>query len=297
MKIAFIIIGILLILGIVAYFGISWFIANKFLQPKHIQFTEKSSSIAPNAIDFEVKTTDNIDLKGWFFKNNASCAIVLVPGIHQNRVSGDYGGQGIAQMALSKGYGVVMYDPRGSGLSGGKTLGFGDTEVRDVNAVIKYLIDQGYPEKNIGIIGSSLGAITTLQDLDETNKLGALVVDSAASVIQPIIEREMRKEKIPSFLNFGIFAVSKIIYGVDIPSVRPIDKVKEYSSKPILFIHGVKDSFIPFSNSEELVKASGPQSKLVAFENADHVGSFKTDPKLFESEVFSFLESQMPQCK
>lgn len=296
MKKVGIILGVILLVIVIAYFGVSWFIANKFLQPKHIQFTEESSAIAPNAIDFSVITSDNIDLKGWFFKNNAACAIILVPGIHQNRVSGDYGGTGIAQMALSKGYGVVMYDPRGSGFSGGNILGFGATEVRDVNAVIKYLTDQGYNFKNIGIIGSSLGAITTLQDLDETNTLGALVVDSAATAILPIIEREMVKEKIPTFLNPGIFMVSKIVYGVDIPSVMPIDKVKEYSTKPILFIHGVKDSFIPFSNSEELVKASGSQSKLVAFKNADHVQSFKTDPEFFETEVFSFISSQMPQC-
>ncbi len=297
MKLTLIILVIILVIAIVAYVGVSWFIANKFLQVKHTTFTEKSSDIAPNATDFEVKTSDNISISGWLFKNNnAACVIALAPGIHQNRISGDYGGQGIAQMAISKGYGVLMYDPRGSGFSGGNTLGFGSTEVRDINAVIKYLTDNGYNEKNIGIIGSSLGAITTLQDLDQTKNIGAVIVDSAATAIQPIIEREMKKEKIPAFLNPGIFAVSKIFYGVDIPSVRPIDKVAANTQKPILFIHGTKDSFIPFSNSEDLVKASGPQSKLVAFEGADHVKSFTSNPELFEQEVFSFIESQMPQC-
>ncbi len=296
LKTILIILAILFVLGVAAYVGISWFIANKFLQPKHLTFTQKSSAIGPGAQDFEVNTTDNINLKGWFFKNNATCAVVLVPGIHQNRISGDYGGQGIAQLALEKGYGVIMYDPRGSGFSGGNTLGFGATEVRDVNAVLKYLTDSGYASKNIAVIGSSLGGITTLQDLDITKDLGAVIVDSAATAIKPIIEREMVKEKIPTFMNPGIFLASKLLYGVDIGSVRPIDKVKEYSSKPILFIHGVKDVFIPFQNSEELLKASSPQSKLVAFADADHVQSFKTDPELFEKEVFSFLSAQMPQC-
>ncbi len=289
---------VIIVIGIIAYFGVSFYIAQKFLKPLHIQFTEKSTDIAPQAIDFEVKTSDNIDISGWLFKNNeAACVILLVPGIHQNRISGDYGGQGIAQLALASGYGVAMYDPRGSGFSGGNTLGFGSTEVNDVNSVTQYLADQGYAKENIALIGSSLGAITTLQNLDQTKELGALVVDSAATSIQPIIEREMLKEGIPSFLNPGVFFVSKVIYGADIGSVVPIEKVAKYSSKPILFIHGVKDSFIPFSNSEELVKASGDQSKLVVFQNADHVQSFKTDPELFETEVFSYLSSQMPQCQ
>lgn len=288
---------IIIVLSLLVYFGISFYIANKFIQPKHIAFTEKSDVVGPNATDFSIKTIDNIDLSGWYFKNNAKCAVVLIPGIHQNRISGDYGGMGIAKLALSKGYGVVMYDPRGSGESGGSVIGFGSTEVNDINAVLSYLEKAGVTAQHTAIIGSSLGAITTLQDLDVTHNAGALVVDSAATSIKPLIERELIKEKIPTFLNPGIFLITKIVYGVDIPGVRPIDKVAAYKSKPILFIHGVKDSFIPFSNSEELVRASGPDSRLVAFPNADHVQSFKADPQLYEDEVFSFISQQMPQCK
>lgn len=296
MKIALIIICVVLLLGIIAYGGASIYIARKFVAPLHTQFTEESSAIGPGALDFTIKTSDNVDISGWFFRNNSQCAILLAPGIHQNRISGDYGGQGIAQMALTKGYGVIMYDPRGSGKSGGDVLGFGSTEVNDINAVLKYVKEQGYVSSNIGIIGSSLGAITTLQNLNNLQDIGGIIADSGASSLQPIIERELKKEGIPSFVNPGIFLAAKLVYGVDIPGVRPIDKVKANSSKPILFIHGVKDSFIPFSNSEELVKASGPQSKLVAFETADHVESFKKDPELFEKEVFTYLENQMPQC-
>lgn len=296
MKITLVIFGIVLSL-IILYIGISFYIVHKFLQPKHTTFTEKSTVIAPNAIDLNIKTSDNIDLSGWFFKNDSKCAIILVPGIHQNRISGDYGGKGIAQLALNKGYGVVMYDPRGSGFSEGTILGFGYTEVNDINAVIKYLNNSGYKVQNIGIIGSSLGAITTLQDLDSLKNIGAIVVDSPASAMQPIIERELKKEKIPAFLNPGIFLISNLVYGVGITAVRPIDKVTANSNKPILFIHGVKDEFIPFKNSEDLLNASGPQSKLVAFPDANHVKSFTTDPELYEKEVFSFMSSQMPQCK
>ncbi len=284
-------------IGLIGYIGASVFIANKFLKPLYTQFSEKSTVVAPDAVDFNVKTSDNIDISGWLFKNNgAKCAVMLAPGIHKNRISGDYGGVQIAQLLLANGYGVVMYDPRGTGLSDGNTVGFGATEGRDVLAVLEYLTDNGYSAKDIGIIGSSLGGITTLQNLDTLKDTGAIIADSAATAILPIIEREMKKENIPSFLNPGIFTAAKILYGVDIPSVRPIDKVAKNTDTPILYIHGVKDSFIPFSNSEELVKASGESSKLIAFENADHVGSFKSDPDLYEAEVFSFLSTRMPQC-
>lgn len=292
-----IIIGIILIVLAAIYVGASFFIVNKFLQPQHATFPEKSTAVAPDAIDFNVTTSDNLNLKGWLFKNNSMCMVIFVPGIHQNRASGDYGGIGIAKLALGKGYGVVMYDPRGSGFSEGNTLGFGSTEVRDVDAILKYTAENGYSPENTAIIGSSLGAITTLQNLNALKDLGAIVVDSSATAIQPILERELHKQNVPVFMNPGIFLVAKTFYGVDIASVRPIDKVTANPTKPILFIHGVKDGFIPFSNSEELVKASGPSSKLVAFKDADHVKSFKTDPTLYEDEVFSFISQQMPQCK
>lgn len=297
MKIVVIIAIVVLCVGIIGYIGTSVFIANKFLKPLYTQFTQQSTDIAPDGIDFNVKTSDNLNISGWLFKNNgAKCAIVLIPGIHQNRISGDYGGQGIAQLLLANDYGVAVYDPRGTGLSGGNTVGFGSTEGRDVLAVLKYLSDNGYSKKDIGLIGSSLGGITTLQNLDALKDTGAIIVDSAATAVMPIIEREMKKENIPSFLNPGIFTAAKIIFGVDIASVRPIDKVTSNTDTPILFMHGTKDSFIPFENSKELVAASGSESKLVAFEDADHVQSFKTNPQLFEQTVFSFLSQQMPQC-
>lgn len=293
----FIVLAVIFVLLIVGYFGVSWYIAHVFATSAGLQFTEKSSVVSPNAKEFTVITSDNVSVSGWYFEstNNNSCAIILVPGFGQNRVNSSYGSVQIAKELLANGYNVAMFDPRGSGLSEKTRLGFGSTEGNDILGVLSFVNDQETASKNIGIIADSLGAITTLQFLPKLSGVGAIVVDSPAERIQPLVEKSLRERNIPSFLFPGIFIAAKYIFGADVFSVRPIDKVAN-SSRELLFLHGDKDTTISIQNSRNLSAASNPKNKLVVFSEAEHVQTYKTDPEKYRTEVFGFLFSQMPQC-
>lgn len=290
--------AVALIILLTAYLGISLYIANTLSTSQNLQFSNSLSDVDKNGKEFTTKTRDNITISGWFFPSiqNKKCAIVLVPGFGQNRVDPSYGGIPIAQDLLKNGYGVAMFDPRGSGYSQKTRLGFGSKEGEDTLAVISYLSSQGIQPQNTGIIANSLGAITTLQFLKDYKNVGAIVVDSPAEAIQPFVERGLHDRNIPSFLFPGIFFMSKYFLSIDIPSVRPIDKIKEDTNRKLLFLHGEDDTLITPSNSLHLQQLSNPASKRVVFKNAGHVQTYKTNPELYKESVYSFLKDELPGC-
>lgn len=297
-KLIIIFSSITIIILLVAYLGIGLYIANTLSTSQNLQFSNSLSDVNVNGEEFTVKTRDNIEISGWFFKSpkEKKCAIVLVPGFGQNRVDPSYGGIPIAQDLLKNGYGVAMFDPRGSGYSQTTRNTFGSKEGEDTLAVISYLSSKGIQPQNTGIIANSLGAITTLQFMKDYKKVGAIIVDSPAEAIQPFVERGLHDRKIPSFLFPGIFFMSKYFLGIDISSVRPIDKIKEDSNRKLLFLHGANDTLITPSNSLHLQQLSNPSSKRVVFQNAGHVQTYKTNPQLYKNTVYSFLKDELPDC-
>lgn len=293
-----IIAGIIAALLVLAYVGVSIFIANKFTTPHHNPLTVGKDAVSANSKDVEFTTADNVLLKAWSFPVEAAkCAVIFIPGVDQNRINPDYNGVQLTKDTLAEGYSVLLYDPRGSGTSGGDRIGYGSLEGQDIRAAIKYMNTQGFPSENIGLIGSSLGAITTLQNIELLDDVGAVVVDSPGTEMTPLIENGLKTEHVPTFLAPGIFTAAKYLFGVDIMSVRPIDHVGKTPDRAILYLHGVADSLIPVENSRTLVKASSSKSKLVEFAGAEHVKTYSTNPELYRTEVFSFLKDQMPQCK
>ena len=65
--------------------------------------------------------------------------------------------------------------------------------------------------------------------------------------------------------------------------------------KTIVFERGnIQDLWImPLSGAKELVEAAGHESKLVVFEKAKHVQTYKSDPQLYMTNVLSFLQDEL----
>lgn len=289
-----ILIGILLVL-FVAYVGISIYIATQLTKPVPSPITEDPKIVSENFQDVSFTTSDGFRLKGWLFKNPESDKLIIfVSGTNQNRTGEYYGTIQIAKEAFDRGYSVLLFDRRTTGESDGDRITFGIPERLDIVSAVEFSTEKGYDRKNIGIIANSLGAISTLMGISELNDVGAIVLDSPASRVQPIVENILQKEKhLPAFLNPGVFLAANLLYAIDLSKVEPIMEVQKVSNRIFLYLHGDKDSVIPKSNSEELLSKSNPESKLVVFEGAAHVKTYRTNPELYRTEVFNFLNSQL----
>lgn len=67
-----------------------------------------------------------------------------------------------------------------------------------------------------------------------------------------------------------------------------LDQVKK-NHRPMLFIHGGKDTFVPTKMVYPLYNATKGPKELLVVKNAAHAASYQTNPKLYVKTIKGFL--------
>lgn len=101
-------------------------------------------------------------MQGWLFPSTNGRLVIFVAGVTQNRTNPSYGTMMIAHEVAQQGYGILMYDSRAHGESGGNQVTLGQLESQDLLQIVSFVKQQGYAPHHIAIIADSLGAISTM---------------------------------------------------------------------------------------------------------------------------------------
>lgn len=283
----------LILLAVIAYVGISVYIASVLTLPGKSPVTFDKTNIGRGA-DVVFRSKDNFQLAGWFFPGTNGKALMFVHGAgNQNRANEVYGTPEIAKYFLNLGYTILLFDLRGTGDSQYSRISFGQYERNDVAGAFDYLVSQEYKPQSIGIISDSLGAIATIMASEDIRNAGGVVLDSPATVVRPIVSDIMVKEhNVPLLLHTGIYFAAKALYKIDVDFVRPIDYVSSLKETPLLFLHGENDTLIPPQNSADLLSRVD-RGERVLFPGAKHVETFKTNPTLYKQVVGDFFAKNL----
>lgn len=247
---------------------------------------------------------DHIALRGWWFAGavepspSLGRALILLHGRGQNRTDSDYGFDQIARELHSRGYALLMFDLRAHGASAGGVQSYGLNEKNDVLGAFDFVRGKGYQAAQIGMIGVSYGAAAMLMAAPELQGIGALVADSAYAEAWPVITRQIRVQR-PELAwlkpDFAVSTAIRVMDGVDLPSVKPIEAVRRAPGVPILFIHGTADDYVLPKNSQQLRSASAnPASGLWLVPGAKHAETFKRNQNEWLAHVTGFLDARMP---
>lgn len=70
------------------------------------------------------------------------------------------------------------------------------------------------------------------------------------------------------------------------------DAVKQLqkNTRPIFFIHGDADTFVPYSMLKILYNATDAPKEKWVVSGAEHAKSYKTDPALYKEKIAAFLD-------
>jgi fermentation-respiration switch protein FrsA (DUF1100 family) len=157
--------------------------------------------------------------------------------------------------------------------------------------------DLGRP-KAIGGWGVSMGAATLLLAAAQEPSIQAVVSDSAYADVLPILEREIpaRAHLAPAFTP-GILQAANVMYGIDFSAVRPEAVVARIAPRPILFIHGAADTYVPPDNMTMLAQAAqqAPNAHVQTWSvpNATHAQAFKVAGAAYVSRVVAFFKASL----
>ena len=108
------------------------------------------------------------------------------------------------------------------------------------------------------------------------------------------VEAEFKKElktafNLPSFpLLNAASLITDIKAGYNFKEASAINQVKKLK-KPALFIHGDKDTFVPFSMLDEVYNAASCEKEKLVVKGAGHAKSSSVDPDLYWGTIKNFL--------
>lgn len=252
---------------------------------------EKQNWIKKRGVEKNILSDDRLSLYGYFIPNPKAKHryIIVCHGYSGNATNMSY----YARQLYGMNYSILAIDARAHGKSEGNVNGMGYLEKRDVILWIKELLKSD-PKAKVSLFGVSMGGATVLftsGEKDLPSCVKAIVSDCAFTSVYDEIGSVI-KGYLPFLPSFPIVdsasVVSEIRGGYSFRDANCINAVRK-SKTPTLFIHGSKDTFVPFYMLDILYKNASCEKEKLVVKNAVHARSAKTNPELYWNTVESFL--------
>lgn len=282
----------LILILIIAFAVISGFLGYSMTRVERVPIDESPSHLGLEYQDVSFSSiVDELTIRGWYLPaRDSKQIIIMIHGEKFHRADPGIKMLGIASWLVIHGYNVLMFDMRGHGESEGSKISGGYYEKRDLLGAVEYVKGRGF--ERIGVLGFSIGAVTSILAAAENSDIDAVVSDCSFADLKDIIEPEFRKRTgFPKIFLRPLLFMVNIIYGVDFLAIKPVEVVSEIAPRPVLFIHSALDEVIPLEHAYRLKKASqSPQDQLWVVPQADHVKAYITHPEEYMNKVTAFFD-------
>ncbi|MGL4624759.1 MAG: alpha/beta hydrolase [Culicoidibacterales bacterium] len=279
--------------------GISYTIAHQLTHPKRSSISVPPNQAALIYEDISVSTPDQLNIKGWFLpaQNNgqehlSQQTIIFAHHYGGSRTSDELGSLEFFKNFLPKGYNIIAFDFRNSGLSDGDMTTMGVSEQDDLAAIVAWC-NQRIPNGQIVLWGFSMGAAVSLNSgWQFANVVGVIADSSFSDLSRYCLEAlEAWAPVNPLIFSYPVFLISQYVLGIKAEKMSPLKAIKNYESCQLLLIHSHKDRIIPVQHAMELYAAANPNTcELCIFPSENHAASYFTNSDLYLQKVFAFLQ-------
>ena len=193
-------------------------------------------------------------------------------------------------------YNVLMPDLHAHGLSDGNDIQMGWKDADDVLNWIKVaeevFRDENYRTAMI-VHGVSMGAATTMnvsgKDLPEY--VNAFVEDCGYTSVWEEFSMQLKEMfGLPAFpLMHSTSLICNMKYGWNFKEASPLISVSR-CTRPMLFIHGDADDFVPFSMMQPLYDAKPEPKEFWVAPGSAHANAYRDHPEEYTAVVRQFLD-------
>jgi uncharacterized protein len=242
-----------------------------FFQPQRVLIdTPQSAGLRYEIL--ELRAADGVELFTWFLpaRGTPTATVLFLHGNAEN-ISTHYAN--VAWMP-DEGFNVLVLDYRGYGKSAGAPSLAGAQ--LDIDAALRTLLERREVDpKRVVLFGQSLGGALALYYAahgPRRDALRAVIADSAFSDYRAIV----REKLADFFLTWPFQWLPALTVDND---YSPLASVASVSPRPLLLIHGQRDTIVPPEHSERLYAAAAQPKELWRLPAAGHIQSVR-DPAL-----------------
>ena len=181
---------------------------------------------------------------------------------------------------LNKMAGVVVFDFRGHGRSGGLST-LGDREIKDLDVAVAWARQLGY--RRIAAVGFSMGASVVLRYAGLIGGIDAVVSVSGPGRWYYRGTERMRRVHMAVEHRLGRMVTRRWLKTRVSPDgwkpvpVPPAEAAAKISPTPLLIVHGDKDLYFPPEHARQLYLAASEPKELWLIPGMGHAESATTD--------------------
>lgn len=262
---------------------------NDFDEEQEKRKVENEKWLAENSIEVFIENKKT-RLQGYEVKNckESNIWVIAVHGYVDSAVSMVPS----CKQFLIFGYNVLMPNLRTHGKSEGKYIGMGWLDRLDLLKWIEHL-NKKYENIKVILYGISMGASTVMMVSGEKlpSNVKAIVEDCGyTSVWEEFSDKLKNLFHLPQFPTlYYANLITKIKAGYSLKKASCIKQLKK-SVRPILFIHGDKDKFVPFYMLDKLYNSANCEKEKLIIHNAGHAEAQEINPEKYWRTVKKFIK-------
>src|SRR3954447_5087731 len=244
------------------------------------------------AVDASFRTNDGVTLSGWYIPTTNGAAVALLHGAGSTRSAVlDH-----AAVLARHGYGVLLFDARGHGRSGGRAMDFGWYGDSDLDAAVSYLRTRtGVAADRIGAVGLSMGGEEAIGAAAADSRIRAVVAEGATGRVaadRAWLSNEYGwRGGVQEGLEWLTTTWTALLTSADRPTVLR-DAVAATAPRQVLLIAGG-------ANSDEVAadryiqSASPTNVELWVVPDSGHTAALRTHAEQWEQRVSTFLDAAL----
>ncbi len=263
--------------------GVSYQQAMGYLHPERKVAT--GDLLRANGIEFqdiELVTEDGVRLSAWYTPPKNGAVILIAHGYGDKRPEDFYA------LFASHGYGVIAWDFRAHGKSGGDFSSLGYYETLDAKAALDFVLAQPGVE-HVGAWGGSMGAVTMIRATAEYPQIEALIADSPFVTLEEEMDLRVPFPIMRSLIDF--FAERES--GVSTDLVRPVDDIGLISPRPVFIIQGLGDGMVPLDSAQRLYEAALEPRELWEENDVPHLNMYAYYKTKYIKRTIKFFDEYL----
>ncbi len=289
------VLAVLLVLAAAGVGYVAWTASSKLLLLPRQAVTDTPAKYHLAFREVSFTSRDGVVLRGWFLPAGQSTQSGLAPVLVLSHGRGQSREEFLQKLPLfhRHGFAVLDFDYRACGQSGGTYNTAGYKETWDLIAAADFAKQQpGVDPGRVALVGNSQGAATALLAAASDPDVQAVVEDSGFASLRQVIAYNFHQEAgLPAFPFAPVTVLfAQLRAGANVGRVTPADVIRRIAPRPVLVIHGLRDTKVRPDQAAKLYAKAGDPKEEWLIPTAEHVGAFDVDPRGYERHVIGFLD-------
>ena len=226
-----------------------------------------------------------------FPEQESNVCVIVIHGYTSNPCSmGVY-----AKKYHELGYNVLMPSLNGHADSEANVITMGWYDRLDIIDWINFIVENK-PDIKIILHGVSMGAATTMMTTGEKlpENVKVAVADCGYTSVWDIFDNKIRNNfKMHTFPTlYSANTINRVYSGFDFKQASSVEQLRK-SQTPTIFLHGDKDTFVPYEMMDKVYEACASDKEKVTIPNSPHARNSCANPELYWSSVCNFINKHI----